>query len=494
MSDALSGEGLFGEKHPNPTALLTSLAIINVNWEHHRRSYLDNFVPFAVEAMRSRADQSWTEAEVRDGLALTFGLLIPTRVVGSLLRRAANRGLASRRQNRFSLTSAGQQIDAAQTFGTLQAECRRQQRSLADALVDMAAQRFNLSWSAEDAEEALAAFIEGHAVPLLAAATRGSGYEPTDGQAGRDYVVSVFVADVVKRDPARFGYLDQMVKGSMLASALYLEVQADVDRKFANTTLYLDTPVLLKSLGLEGPEAEQAGRQVIAMALGQDARVACFEHTLTETRRVLESAKAALASPRHRREGNGVLMHFRAINASPSDLDLVIARLERKIADLGARVLPSPDHSERLGVDEAGLESMLQRRVGYHHRESLLIDLDSLTSVHRVRQGAAPRQLERCRALLVTDNDRLVSTGRDFFDRTAHEWPVAILENDLAALLWVKEPQRFPDVPRVQVIADCMAALSPSQPLWSKVTEEIDRLQTRGEITEGDVAILRFSH
>lgn len=61
-------------------------------------------------------------------------------------------------------------------------------------------------------------------------------------------------------------------------------------------------------------------------------------------------------------------------------------------------------------------------------------------------------------------------------------------------MLWVKEPQRFPDVPRAQVIADCMAALSPSQPLWSKVTDEIDRLQERGEISEGDVAILRYSH
>lgn len=484
---------LFGvEGHPNASELLTTLALINVNWEVDRRSYLDNFIPFLLEAIGDPSLPSWSEAEAQAQLARTFGLAVPSKVVGSLLRRAARRGLVMRNSNRYTLTAKGRGEGLA-PVAAARADCRRQQRNLASALATMVADRFGLQWDVEEAEGALAAYIEQHAVPLLAASTRGTTLAPLDAPLGTEYIVSVFVDEIADKEAEQFKYLDQMVKGSMLASALYMSVQADVSRGFRNTTLYLDAPVCLKALGLEGPEAEIAARQVIEIALRQGAQLACFEHSVKEMVGVLDSAKAALSSGSRRTDELGVLSHLRASGATQSDVELEIERLERKIRSLGLHVESTPPYVDRFGVDEDLLEEKLQKGVGYLHRSSLLTDLSSLTAIHRLRQGRSPRQLERCRAVLITDNERLVAVGRAFFDRMEHEWPVVMMENDLAALVWIKEPQHYPDLPRAQVIADCYAALSPSPSLWQKVSHEIDRLQARGAITEDDVAILRYS-
>lgn len=486
------GQDLFGVDRPNPTALLTTLAVINATWQHQGRTYLDNFVPFVVEVMREDACKAWSENEIRDRLAGVFGLLIPAKVAGSLLRRAAQRGDARRDHNLFTLTNQGSATDRAR-IGAAQAECRRQQKHLADSLTSFANERFGFQWNPDEAEGVLAEYIELHAVPLLASSTRGTSADSPQGPVGEEYIVGIFVAEVISKDPVLFGYLDQMVKGSMLASALYLSVESDIDRKFSQTTLFLDTPILLKALGFEGPEAEAATVQVIHMAVRQEARVACFEHVLKETRNVLDGARASLASAKPRPDEMAVLAHFRASNVSPADVEILIGRLEQKVVALGASIVAAPTHVPHLGVDEDKLEALMQDRIKYTHRNSLLTDLDSLTAIHRLRGGSSQPHLERCKALLVTDNDRLVAVGREFFGRREHQWPLAMIDNDVAALVWLKEPQQYPDLPRAQVIADCAAAHAPSPPLWDRVSEEIDRLEARGDIAEADIALLRYS-
>lgn len=57
-----------------------------------------------------------------------------------------------------------------------------------------------------------------------------------------------------------------MVKSSMLAAALYLSAGADLDRKFNRTTVYLDTPILIKVLGYDGEESQAAALDVVRLA------------------------------------------------------------------------------------------------------------------------------------------------------------------------------------------------------------------------------------
>ncbi len=184
---------------------------------------------------------------------------------------------------------------ASRPIAAARAECLRRERNLIDALIATAKNDFDLDWTQERAEEALASYIKEHAVPLLRVSARGDELSAPAEPAGADYVVSSFVYNITQHDQRLFEYLDEMVKGSMLASALYMEI-SDVGKKFHKTTLYLDSPLCLKALGLEGAEAELAVLQVIAMATPQGAEIACFEHSVSAMRGVLDAALTSVRS------------------------------------------------------------------------------------------------------------------------------------------------------------------------------------------------------
>jgi hypothetical protein len=477
----------------NNDATLTSLAYINVTWEDSRTSYLDNFVPFTLEVLRT-ADEPLTEHEVTRHIRDRFGLDLPAGVVGSLVGRAVRKRKAVRRSGKVTLADG-----VAATLPDVAAEqagCRRQQNHLVVGLLSFAASRFNLTWEEADAESALVEYIEAHAAPLLARTVFGRhDSDAAGGVQRREYVVAAYISEIIENEPAAFDYLEQMVKGSMLAAALYVEAPGDVRRRFKKTTLYLDTAICLRALGHEGPEAKLATQKVLALAAAQGAQLACFEHSVREMRGVLESAKAQIrAAPGAETAMRGVATFFRASGYTASDVDLAVQRLERDLEASRISVLPTPAYIAAHTVDETSLEDLLQQRVGYWNDGARLADLKSLTAIHRLRRGESGPYLETCGAVLVTNNGSLVRGSREFFNAGRHEWPVAMLDHDLAALVWVKEPTTAPDLPRRQVIADCVSALSPSASLWTKFVNEIDRLDRKGGVTKEDVTLLRYSH
>ncbi len=83
-------------------ALLASLAIINVNWEQNRASYIDNFVPFVVDAVRHGDKDQYSDADVRRLVDEKFALLLPHKFVQSLLGRAAKQKYLVRTGGKFA--------------------------------------------------------------------------------------------------------------------------------------------------------------------------------------------------------------------------------------------------------------------------------------------------------------------------------------------------------------------------------------------------------
>jgi hypothetical protein len=475
-------------------SLLTSLAIINVNWDAGRQSYLDNFVPFALESMRRNAASDYSCHEVKENLVSVFGLDLPDHVVESILNRTTRNGALIRENRRYRFNPDG--VDAVPNgIARTQAEVGRQHAAVIKELVEFAAERFDIRWSEDAAEEALLNHVERQAVPLLASAVEGRALAPHTGdKGGSDYIVSNYIVELHQQASSTFGHIEALVKGCMLSAALYVGSPGEVARRFRNTTLYLDTPVCLKALGLEGDEAKEATLETLRLATGQGARRACFEHTLREVEGVLEGAKTALRrGPGSETFTRGVSEHLYRIGATPNDVTLIIETLERDLAQLRIDVIEKPPHVASLTVDEQALEELMQERVFYSRDRAREYDVDSLTAVHRLRNGTSSSHLESCRAVLVTDNYPLVGAARTFF-RQEHDWPVAMPEHELAALVWVKEPLSAPDLPRRQIIADCYAALAPTQSHWERIVSEIDRLEQRGDIDPADVTLLKHSN
>lgn len=471
--------------------LLTSLAILKANWDQGQRSYLDNFLPFIADCLNLSHKAEVAPGELSLAVRERFGIPLPEGVVQTLLKRAARLGLGTREQGRFRINK----VEVAKFDLTRQrSDAMRREEALVERLMHFCRNRHEFEVERPVAEAALLKHLEKHSTSILRASLRGAAYQPELEDEPLEYVISDFIVHTFARDPEGFDYLEAVVKGLMLVSVVYLPAPAEVGRRFERTTLLFDTRLLLQALGYEGPEAESSMRQTLELAYELGATLAAFSHTVVETQSVLSGI--ANSMQRFDRSDHRRLTEqwFRKQGYSASDVELLADNVEEDLKGLRIAIVERPDPMVSLTVDEEALETTLQERIHYQSRTPLLHDLDALTAVHRLRNGRRQSQLERCRALFVTTNNPLIGVARQFFHGgDPQAVPIALADDDLSTLVWLKRPLDAPDLPRLRIIADCYAALEPGNELWGKYLDEADRLRVRGSITQNDYFILRYS-
>ena len=170
--------------------------------------------------------------------------------------------------------------------------------------------------------------------------------------------------------------------------------------------------------------------------------------------------------------------YFARAGYRTSDVELEIARLDKKLSVLRIKIKPKPAYEERLNINEVLLETTLKKEVGYQKPETLKVDIDSVAAVYRLRQGRFPPHLETCSAIFVTTNHTLAYASSLYFRKaegsnSIEAVPHCISDHVLTTLLWLKKPLSAPDLPRKRIIADCYAALNPPDSLWRRFLTEI---------------------
>jgi hypothetical protein len=471
---------------------LFGYAVLRANYNQNAPSYLDNFLPFVIDVLAQHHPAAENEAVVGATIRDTFGLTIPDRVVGVLLKRAVKQKRAKTQDGKkFNIRD-----EALADAGCLESDIvefgRKQNELTSKFLVFVHAHYPERQALIEDEPDVhLRRFVEIYAVPLLREALEGNrnGATQWSDLHGPDYLVASFIRALASSDTLTFGYLVDAVKGAILTGVLDLGV-GDIRKSLTGLTVLLDTPVLLKMLGYQGDIAKRAVQQTLDLAQRLGVKVACFEHTKREVEGVLDSVVPVLRS---RGGDSGTLRevdaYFLDQGASAADVVIELGKLEQRLRGLGVVTVDAPDSYYNYGLDEAVLDDLLQEVVQYRSGGTRRYDLLSLSAVHRLRRGASPGQFERCRYVLVTDNDRVVSAARRIDER--HEWPLAMLDSDLSALLWVRSPAMADDLPREQLLATAYAGMQPGGRLWRKYLEEIEQLEERGSVNQDDALILR---
>lgn len=121
--------------------------------------------------------------------------------------------------------------------------------------------------------------------------------------------------------------------------------------------------------------------------------------------------------------------------------------------------------------------------------------MDSVHAVVRLRKGHKSTSVETSRALFITNNDRLSNLTRKYFKReyNGSYIPPVLTDYTLTTLLWVKNPEVNPNLPRKRIIADCVASMQPPERIMNKYLESIKELWISGELSEGDYSMLKVS-
>lgn len=467
------------------TATLTSLAILKVNVDHGG-DYLTYLRPFVLQVIADNRPERVSDDEISQLIEEQFGLAIPPRSVQVVLRRLAREKLLTRSHHVFvpgTIDDPGLHDDRAIAARKIQVTI--------DAVIDYAKQTTGLELSDDEANQAICSFLSHFDISCLRAYLRNTAIpEVPDSHGRKATLVGKYVMHIQK-DPVLFENFMVVVKGHMLANAL-LCPDLKSSATYKGVTFYLDTPLLIHQLGLEGRGKKAAVDELIRLLRELGGKVAVFSHSREELDHVLYNAAKYLDSP----EGKGgIVIEARRVGTTKSDLLLLRARVDDRMTAEDMEIRRTPTYEGDFQIDEKAFEHILDDEAAHYKEGAMAYDVNSARSIYALRRGRPATTIERSRAIMVTSNVAFAKAawqyGRE--EESSRDVSSVISDFSLANIAWLKMPVESSSLPIAEVMAYSYAAVQPSTAFMGKCLKEIDKLRARGKVTERDHELLRSS-
>lgn len=470
------------------TNTLTSLAILKVAVDQGN-DYLDYLRPFVLHVLSDSDSTTFTPAMVRTRVQNVFGLDVPTRTVAIVLRRLSRRHPLRRDHGAYQKT--GRLPDTG--LPSRRAHAERHIESIVHALRAFADGTACPLPTDDAAVAAICAFLAKFDITCLRAYLRQTAIPQLRGTHQSSIVlVSNFVDHIQKTNPERFGSFVVLVQGHMLANALLCPDLQNAPKTYRRVAFYLDTPLIIRRLGLEGGATQSAVRELIALVGELGGKIAVYAHTCDEVTRVVRHAADYLDRP----DGQGaIIFEARRRGTTKSDLILLAESIDDKLRARGVSVVATPPYARESQIDEAAFERVLDTKINYRNPNAKTYDINSVRSTYVLRGRGSARSVEKARAVFVTSNSALADAAWEYGQQheSSHDVSSVITDFALANIAWLKAPMKPSSVPTTQLLAFSYAALQPSDDLWTKYLMEIDRLEQEGTITVRDHQLLRSS-
>jgi hypothetical protein len=470
---------------------LASLAMLKVNLDAGGKDYIDYFVPFIGFLLnRDRPDPVTTDI-VKELLAKEFRLNVPSHPTEYALRRLAEQGFLRKDNYVYRFAKPYPVAD----LHTRRETMRQRYEQILHRLGKFAAGH-QIEWSDSDSTNALLSYLRRFSIECLRTYTKGSPLPDTPPLDQRGlYTVSLFVKSLYESDRQAFDRFIDVVKGHMLANALVCSDLKSISRNFGAVIFYFDTPLVLRLLNLEGDAKRVACNELIELIQALKGQCAVFDHTFEESKSVIDADERNLDNPAAR---GRVIEEIRRRGITKSDLFLMSQKLEDLLKEKGLSRRRTPRYvgrNQQFQIDEALLESSIRDEITYMNPRAIEFDINSIRSIYALRQGKAPSRIEDAGAVLVTSNAGLARATFEYGREHESTRAVSAVVTDfsLANVAWLKAPLKAPELPELEVMAACYAALEPPTDLWTDYVAEIDKLQALGTISADDHQLLRYS-
>ena len=471
------------------TATLTSLAILKVTVDQ-KGDYLDYLRPFILQVLYDHKPWEFSGRDISKFIRDQFGLEIPERTIAIVLKRISRQYSIRKKSGKYQ--REGELPDPG--IRRKQADAARHISAVLRGLQHFSRETINPIDNDEDAVSAVCAFLSEFDVTCIRAYLRGTTIPRLDGRHQSDVVlVSNYIRHVQRTAPERFNSFLILVQGHMLANALLCPDLKYAPATYRNVNFYLDTPLLVRRLGLEDKHKEEAIGTLLDLLIKLGGKVAAFSHSCDELQRVVRGAADYLDT----HEGRGaIVFEARKRGTTRSDLLLIAESIEDRLGDVGISVEATPPYKRDYQIDEELFEQMLEEEEEHRHNpQGKRFDINSVRSIYVLRGGRIVKSVEKARAVFVTSNEAFASAAWKYdrhFEPSQNVSSV-ITDFSLANTAWLKAPIGAPQIPTTQLLAFSYAALEPSDEFLSKFMAEVDRLEQNGSITAQNHQLLRSS-
>ena len=218
----------------------------------------------------------------------------------------------------------------------------------------------------------LRAYLQGTAIPKL----KENHHDRID-----IVLVSNYIQHLQRTNPERFESFHILVQGHMLANALLCPDLQNASSSFAKVTFYLDTPLLIRILGVEGESKQAASRALIVLIKKLRGKIAAFSHSYEELQKVLRGAADHVDLP----NGRGpIVLEAKKRGTTRAELLHRAILVEEELNEIGIEIESTPHYIEDFQIDETVFEQVLEDEVNYYYNSRAKeYDINSVRSIFR---------------------------------------------------------------------------------------------------------------
>ena len=470
------------------SALLT-LAILKVNHDKQNR-YIDTFIPFVIDAIR--INPSSNIETVQSCILEKYKLKIPLNSLKTLLIRAERKKIISSIKGYYEISDKSYDNT---NYDLARNNALREQKQLVQNFLEFCNTHYGRKFSESEGESAIFNYIRHRDVELLRSTVFGAPFRD-DSKISKEitFYVGQFVTYISTNDQQLFELLHSYIKSYILSELMIFENISDIEKPFKNIDFYLDTQFVLRILGYTYPPLAKSCDELRELLFTECGNLYVFRHTLDEIVGILRACQTELYSstPKLLTE----VGHYCINNGiSASDIEIIINSIEDLLKEKRIGVLDKPEHSEEFAIAESQLVDYLNTHYRYKNPRARDRDIDSIQAVYRLRKGKKPNSIRDCDCVFVTTNSVLAKHIYSFFFKEENytHFPLLITDHLTTNLVWSRKTDKYENISRNQRLADAFALTNPSDVMWEKYYNEIQKLVSQNRLPEEEAMLFLYS-
>jgi len=482
-----------GRKSPGPRGLAT-LALLKTRFDAGY-DHLGLLEPFVVDVIPLLGNESFTTAECQAALECEHGLRVPQDALITMLARVVRTGAIRRDAGRYWPSQPGLQR-------TTSLRVQREASELAFAkigerFVAFASEKGVVLGTPLDGLALLIGFIaENEVVFLLDEVDGRTQFSHRVGSGVNTRLSAAFLLDVGLRDAELRDVLDRLLRGMVLQNALLLKDVADLKQKMSGLTVYFDTGFVFALVGAKGPAAELAAKESLGLLRATGAKLAVFERTVDEMRRILNVYERHLATAEGRLtlHASELTYYFLTTKAPPSDVRTMSATLRLTVESNGVKVSAIPARKPDFTWDETALANELKPQGPNGKDARVGHDVDCIAGILQHRKGRDVSLLENAEAIFATTSGTVLRSVNDWYRAQGGKGVSPIIhQRTLCNIAWLKKPAAVQNLQLHQLAALCEAALQPSASVWLAFKRTLTKLRDEGRISTDEAVAVAAS-
>lgn len=450
---------------------------------------IDLFIPFIAVTIAELGKATFTAEDVQEKLASLFGFKPPIAAIKALLSRCKKRGLVQIRNHTYIPNMAVVET-YKDGFSDKRKEISVSLGRLNKAFISYSKEKFDKDIDEAEAELLVTRIIEKNTVNIFDK-KRFDLDQIEEKIKNIDYFTASFIAHLHRNEKELFEDFNRIVKGLLLANYLCFADKTAHKKTYGNITVYLDTPLVIGLLGFSGKQRKKVLEEFLDLIKSLHIKIYIFEETFVESERLLSAWKHDLEQRNYKRFNPKTLELLRIEGYDHIRLDTEIRLLRKNIESLKISIKYGFKANPRYQCDEHGFETVLKKF--FSDEKDLNHDISCISHIHNLREEKKVADLGSTFSIFVSPSFQLVKASYQyFFDEIRSSIPLAVTEQWMTTLFWLKNPGLHGSLPLDQMISTAYGLLHTDDKFWQSFISRLEKIEKRGDISHDDFVLVRW--